>query len=451
MQEAINTYIKFVPFQEFNLWDVKNYTLELLQSDYPFIELNEILYLEKMEWVEIEKDKEYPILGVRAQGKGVYINRIAKGSELNMKKYQKSKANYLFYCKVRTVNGQWGIVYPEFENSFGSSNMQYLKVDSGKVNFKYLELLLSIKKLTNSFDKNAIGADGRHFTLSTLLSLKIPLPTLAQQQKIVDAYTTKIQQAQALQTQANNLEEEIEKYLFDALGVKFNANLNRTSLLQYISFESTNRWDSLFLLGKIPSLTSKFNIVKFTDSIQYFNKDESKSIRIDSTKYPNDDFKYIGMEHIEKETGTLLDMPVVKGKEIKSQTLNIPKGFFIYGKLRPYLNKYWVNETDYNNIICSSEFFVFKIKEDINKDYFKFILSSKIIQNQIADKTSGARMPRINEDIFYDLQFPLPPIKEQNLIANNIKNIKQNILKNKEQLLAMIQVAQQEFEKQIFG
>ena len=58
MQEAINTYIKFVPFQEFNLWDVKNYTLELLRSDYPFIELNEILYLEKMEWVEIEKDKE---------------------------------------------------------------------------------------------------------------------------------------------------------------------------------------------------------------------------------------------------------------------------------------------------------------------------------------------------------------------------------------------------------
>ncbi|WP_205728492.1 hypothetical protein, partial [Francisella tularensis] len=34
----------------------------------------------------------------------------------------------LFFCKVRTVKGQWGVVYPEYANSYASSNMQYLKL-----------------------------------------------------------------------------------------------------------------------------------------------------------------------------------------------------------------------------------------------------------------------------------------------------------------------------------
>ena len=48
------------------------------------------------------------------------------------------------------------------------------------------------------------------------------------------------------------------------------------------------------------------------------------------------------MESVEKNTGELLGLPIVKGMQIKSQTVRIPKGFFIYGKLRPYLNKYCI-------------------------------------------------------------------------------------------------------------
>jgi restriction endonuclease S subunit len=405
-----------------------------------------------MEWVEIEDDKEYPILGVRANGKGVYLNRIAKGSELTMKKYQKSKVNYLFYCKVRTVNGQWGVVYPEFENTYGSSNMQYLKIDETKINFKYFELLLSIKKLTDEFDKNAVGADGRHFTLKTLLSLEIPLPSLREQNIIVNNYSNQINNAEKLLLEASDLENEIERYLLNELGVKVNSTIEKSSLLQFINFEETNRWDTLFLLGKIPTLKSKYPLVNFSKVIKFFNKDHSnKSIRVDSSKFPNEEFRYIGMEHIEKETGRLLDMPIVKGKEIKSQTIKVPKDFIVYGKLRPYLNKYWINQTEYDNIICSSEFFVFDIDNGINKLFFKNVLSSKIIQDQISDKTSGARMPRINEEIFFNLQFPLPPIETQNIIALNISNLISNIEKSKVDAGNLRLEAEQVFENAIFS
>jgi|GEM_PF-1207119 len=206
-----DSFLNFVDYKDLRLWDVKNYKKTKLKTKFQLVKLDEILSIDKMDWVDIEDEKEYPILGVRAQGRGVYINRIAKGSELTMKKYQKSKANYLFYCKVRTVNGQWGVVYPEFENSYGSSNMQYLKIDERKINLRFFECLLTIKILTNEFDKNAIGADGRHFTLKTLLNQKIPLPSLHEQEKLIGNYFENIKQAQNLKNQA---EMEFEKSVF---------------------------------------------------------------------------------------------------------------------------------------------------------------------------------------------------------------------------------------------
>src|SRR5690606_9175884 len=134
-------------------------------------------------------------------------------------------------------------------------------------------------------------------------------------------------------------------------------------------------------------------------------------------------FRYIGMEHIEKDSGVLLELNEVKGKEIKSQTLRVPYNYLIFGKLRPYLNKYWLNDTDFDNIICSSEFFVFDVTEDVDRLFFKYVLSSNFIQAQIADKSSGARMPRINESIFYNLKFPLPKIETQKEIASKISQM----------------------------
>lgn len=452
MQNIIQSYLKLIPLTDFKLWDVKGYTSNKFKSNFPTIKLNKLLSVDRMEWIEIENDKDYPILGVRANGKGVYLNRIAKGSELTMKKYQKSKVNYLFYCKVRTVNGQWGVVYPEYENTYGSSNMQYLKIDETKINLRFFELLLSIKKLTNEFDKNAIGADGRHFTLKTLLSLEIPLPSIPEQEAIVNSFHSNTDAALSLEKLVNDLVDENEKYLFEVLGVKKQKNIQKSNLLQFVNFEDVSRWDSLFLLGKIPTLKSKYDLLTFSEVISFFNKDkQNKTIRIDSSKFPNDSFRYIGMEHIEKESGVLLDMPTVKGYEIKSQTLKVPKYFFIYGKLRPYLNKYWINQTDFENIICSSEFFVFDINSDINKDFFKYILSSKFIQDQITDKTSGARMPRINEEIFLDLKFPLPPKDIQDKIAMHILANNHLIEHSKNIALNLKSNAITELEKTIFN
>lgn len=449
--QTIN-YLKIVPFSQFSLWDTKRYTSKLIRSNYPIVKLGSCIVEQSKKYKIFEqKEVDFGILGVNNK-EGIFDAYTQKGAEINQP-YKKMQTGWLAYNPYRINVGSIGIKLEEHKNEYISP--AYV-VFSCKENLlpEFLFFLFKTNTFNNVIKESTTGSVRQNLTFETLKSLEIPLPSIEEQSKIVAAYNAKLQSAQVQVLQSKQLEINIEKYLFEQLGIieadKVKANTKK--VFQIIKFSETKRWDALFLLGNLPTFVSKYELVKFSDIIKYFNKGENgKTIRIDSSKFPNDDFRYVGMEHIEKVTGILLDMPEVKGKEIKSQTLRIPKNFFIYGKLRPYLNKYWINDTDFDNIICSSEFFVFDTIDTLDKLFFKYVLSSKIIQNQISDKTSGARMPRINEDIFFNLQFPLPPIEKQKEISIYINSIKEDIKKLDVLSMQNKQKAIFVFEKAIFN
>ena len=421
-----------VPFSELKIWDVKSFyhQSDIFNKKYPVVLFGEFLTKPIISKVQIEDTKEYKIPGARAYGKGAFVNRTVKGDTLKMRTYQQAKPNHLFWCKVDTKNGAFGIITEELADGVASSNMTFAKIETEKANPEFLQLLFKSKRINEYMDGYVSGTTNRKYIKPDQLreEINIVLPPIEEQNRIANNYKTKIVLAEKQLNEANNLEVEIEKYLSNVLGVSLQNSTSSKKGLQLVSFKNINRWDTLFLISNIQTLQSKYPIEKFQNAVINFNKGENNvSIRINSKDFPNQEFNYIGMEHIEKETGVLLELNKVKGKEIKSQTLRVPKDYFLYGKLRPYLNKYWINETEIENIICSSEFFVFKVSENINKLFFKYVLSSSFIQSQITDKTSGARMPRINEDIFFNLEFPLPPINIQEEIAEYISGIKQKI------------------------
>ena len=454
MQATGNTHLKFVDFTQLVSWS--SYALLgknlIYTQKYSFVRIGEFLKRNK-EQVQIEDGVLYKRPTIRINGNGISLRDEVDGKNIGTKNQFRIYKDQFLLSKIDARNGAFGVVPQELDKGIITGNFWTFDVDYTLINPHYLTLLTGTKEFQELCQTASVGTTNRNYLQEDLfLNFEIPLPKLTEQEVLLSNYNNKINQANLLEQQSSDLDGEIEKYLLNELGVKINVNSEKSSLLQLVNFEDTGRWDTLFLLGKIPTLKSKYPLVNFSKAIKFFNKDfNNKSIRVDSSKFPNQEFRYIGMEHIEKETGRLLDMPLVKGKEIKSQTIRVPKGFIVYGKLRPYLNKYWINQTEYNNIICSSEFFVFDIDNGINKFFFKNVLSSKIIQDQIADKTSGARMPRINEDIFFNLQFPLPPIEIQNEIASNISNLISKIEKSKLDAINLKKEAEQQFEKAIFN
>ena len=454
MQATANTYLKYIDLVLLENWSVQG----LLDAKFSYSNKYELarigdFLIKSRTIVNIEDDKIYSRVTVKINNNGVTLRDTEKGLNIGTKKQYRAKAGQFIISKIDARNGAFGIIPNELDNAVVTNDFPLFNVNTEKINSQFLLLITTTKEFIKFAQSCSSGTTNRQrMDIDLFLNQKIPLPKLEEQDGIVNSYQSKINEAESLSQQASDLEGEIEKFLFEELGVKVNVNSEKSSLLQLVNFEETNRWDTLFLLGKIPTLKSKYPLINFSEAIKFFNKDSNyKSIRVDSSKFPNEEFRYIGMEHIEKETGRLLDMPFVKGKEIKSQTIKVPKDFIVYGKLRPYLNKYWINETEFENIICSSEFFVFDINRGINKLFFKNVLSSKIIQDQIADKTSGARMPRINEDIFFNLKFPLPPIEIQNEIAANISILISKIEKSKLDAVNIKIEAEQEFENTIFN
>ena len=449
----MSALLDFVKYSYCNTWSV-HLLLEntlLFSNKYPLVYFKEFTKKANIETIHIKNDETYKILGVRSYGLGVYLNREILGSTLTMRKYQKAKKNHLFWCKVDTKNGAFGIIPEELEDGLGSSNMTFAELDTQKIDVNYLQLFFKSKRFNTYMDGQVVGTTNRKYIkFNDLLNeIKIPLPKLNIQKQIVENYQNKINLANKQEQKAKDLEKDIEEYLYSELGL--NTTSKQTDqLLNFAQFLNLSRWDIGFLLDNNIS-HSKYDLIPINSVINKFLKNiDNSSLRFDSSKYPDLKFNYIGMENIEKESGNLLKLDEVNGIDIKSQTIKLPKKFFLYGKLRPYLNKYFFNDLESDNIIVSSEFFVFSVK-NINEQYFKYILSSSFVQSQIENHMKGARMPRISEETFRNLVIPFPSIETQNKIVKHILELKDNIkMLNQESKYNKI-LALEKFEKEVFN
>ena len=125
-----------------------------------------------------------------------------------------------------------------------------------------------------------------------------------------------------------------------------------------------------------------------------------------------DTYKCIELEHLSQGTGHLLGYT---SSNDQASTKNIfEKNQVLFGKLRPYLKKYWKATFDG---VCSTEIWVLNgIKE--NNDYiFQLIQTHKF--NQIANVSSGSKMPRSDWKYMAGIPFTIPKLEqEQQKIAS---------------------------------
>ena len=449
----MNALLEFVRFKDIPNWSLSHFSNNHFDfnKNYVVVKLKEVLNKADIEWVTIEDNKKYPILGVHAQGQGVFINRIALGKELAMKKYQKSKAYHLYYCKVRTVKGQWGIVYPEFENSYGSSNMQYLEINLSKLIPEYLELLLKIKKLTNIWDKNAIGADGRHFNLSTLLKLKIPLPPLEVQKEVVRAYQEKMELAEKQELEAKEKEKELEEYLYRELRIETEAKktneTNETNhLLKFINYKNLDLWSAYLSQSSLEnSISSKFPMVKLS-ALSPISSGGTPS-RSKPEYYTNGEIPWVKTGEVRDkiiyDTEEKITKEALKNSSAKLYSKN-SLIIAMYGATAGRTAKLDIEAS--TNQACAVLYDIDTEKVDI--DYLWFYLMTQI--ENFKSLASGSAQPNLNTQKIRNFEIPLPKLALQVQIKNNIQRLKNNIEGLKEKAQKNKELALQEFEKEIF-
>lgn len=133
-------------------------------------------------------------------------------------------------------------------------------------------------------------------------------------------------------------------------------------------------------------------------------------------------YKCLELEHLEQETGRIIGYTDLQlQKSIKNK---FEPGDVLYGKLRPYLKKFY--KPDFEGV-CSSEIFVLQGKK-ISNDYLYYLIQTDNF-NQIANLSTGSKMPRSDWHSMAIVGFNIPTLPEQKKIAGFLSDIDTKIEK----------------------
>ncbi len=129
----------------------------------------------------------------------------------------------------------------------------------------------------------------------------------------------------------------------------------------------------------------------------------------DYERYAN--YPHIGIDSIEKDTGTLIGYRTVKEDNVISGKYVFGPQHIIYSKIRPALNK--VALPDFEGL-CSADAYPILTKEDVCiKEFLAHVMRSEYFLRYILAFSGRSQMPKVNRKQLSGFKFPVPPVENQ--------------------------------------
>ena len=153
-----------------------------------------------------------------------------------------------------------------------------------------------------------------------------------------------------------------------------------------------------------------------------------RSEKVPPSNFP--DMPFIGMDHVEAHTTKIVGS--VPAGRMKSAAARFFPGDVLYGRLRPYLNK--VAQPRFDGL-ASAEFIIFSGNELIDPAFLRHRLNARDFVSFASHLNEGDR-PRVNFDQIGNFNIFVPPLNEQQRIADKIEALFDEIDKGVENLRA---------------
>jgi len=131
---------------------------------------------------------------------------------------------------------------------------------------------------------------------------------------------------------------------------------------------------------------------------------------------PATNIPFIGMEHVEAQSGRVLEYG--DASEIKSASPLVEPGDVLYGRLRPYLNKVAIAP---EKAYTSGEFIVFRENDVIDGRWLKWRFTARDFVDYAIALNAGDR-PRVKWPQMKSFRLQLPPLDEQHRIVELLED-----------------------------
>ncbi len=442
----MSVLLQFTRFKSFTIWDVKRNLSSLIYSDYEIVTLGNYIQEEKIKVKPFEyPNDDFKILGV-SNKIGLFDNEIKKGKDINQA-YKIVKDGFLAFNPYRINVGSIGLKTNEQKNNLISP--AYVVFSCKKELLpEYLFLIFKTEIFNKIIRANTKGSVRQNLSYDILESLKIPLPKVETQKKLIQEYKNRLDLANMQKKQANKKEKEIEEYLYKELGIEIIKNNKNQNLLNFVRFKNFDRWDTQSNSFNLNQIKSKFEFIKVRKIIENSQYGLSEKANLNTNDIP-----MLRMNNIINGELDISSLKYIKfSKKLDNYILKENDVLFNRTNSKELVGKSAVFKLDGTYSFAS---YLIKIKlnfDVIEPNYFVQIINSFIGRKQIdAISRQITGQVNINAEELKNFVIPNPPLEVQNKIANHILKIKDEIKELKQQSIKNKTLALKEFEKRIFN
>jgi type I restriction enzyme S subunit len=255
----------------------------------------------------------------------------------------------------------------------------------GKVNSRFIEYAFKADSIMAQVMEGSMGATVGTLTISRAKGIEIPVPSLHEQQRIVAILDTAFA---AIAKAKANAEQNLKnaKELFE-------------SHLQGVFEAKGEGWEEK-TLGEV------------------LLKTES----VDPTKKPDDEFIYLDVSSVNKETKEIENTTVLLGKDAPSRARKLVRtNDVIFATVRPTHSRVALITEEYDEQVCSTGYFVLRAKDFLSNNLVYYFLLTYSFNKQMEKLQKGASYPAVNDSDVKGIIISFPKsLKKQKAIVQKL-------------------------------
>lgn len=461
MDNNNSTLLSTVPFSAIHQWDVKQFFFNKIKSVYPIEKLGaHLIHQTKKIQLSDFPEKDFIILGV-SNKIGMFDASKEKGRRIKQK-YHIIKNNWIAYNPYRINVGSIGIKTPKLKGKYISPAYVVFSCKDTLLP-EYIYLLMKSDFFNSLVKDSTTGSVRQTLRFDKLANIKIPVPSVEEQQNLLDLYFTAYKEAEKNKKKGDTFMEGLLANIQSEVSTlkSENKSLSDTSnaILQVVPFSSTIRWEVGFILkeGRLDVIRSSFKYKSYSIKDLQTESLFGLSLKASSTQ--------------KKGMIPMLRMPNIVNGEIDCSELKYLPYESVSTSKDPdkwLLRKgdFLINRTNSKELVGKSAVFnldgdytyasyVIRYRFDTSlviPEYVNILFMLPIVRIQIdtlSRQTAG--QCNINTDEINSIQIPVPPIPIQQSIIDQYKSAKDSSQAYYEKADRLRKDAEINFENAIFS
>lgn len=451
------TYLDFVKFSQLYNWSVQylNDSKIRFNTKYPLVQIKEFLTRNKTA-ITVQDEITYQRVTIRIRNGGVILRDEVKGTEIGTKKQFQVSAGQFILSKIDARNGAMGIIPENLDGAIVTQDFLAYDIDTTKINPQYLVLVSTTKQFIDFCQSCSSGTTNRQrVDENKFLNIQIPLPLLAEQNKLVEEYYNIINEGHRRYSEGLIKIREARVYLLKCIGVsEFNSNGARSEISTFdlVPFHKIREWGVDKILHSRVYLSSKYETASLSsDSSLYLDIKRGKS-----PKYAEDSNVFILNQKCVRwgaiETQYAKTVDSLWLESIDEENLTQEGDILINSTGEGTIGRAAVVDRNNTGLLYDSHVLLLRLNKNcIEPQYFELVFNSRYGQEQVENVKSAktTKQTELGVENLKRILIPIPPLKVQQDIVEHMTELYKEA-SDLQQISPYYQQAVSKFESQIF-